>query len=259
LQIKFINLDRSPERLAQFKRRNGHLSDVSRFRAIDGKTLDVPALARQGVINKNILATYTWGALGCAMSHLALWTHAIDHQTPLTIAEDDAIFNKHFVACAYLVTRTLPPDWDIVLWGWNFNAILSFHLLPSVSSCVSYFDQDTMRGGTERFQSLPVSPHLFRLLRAFGIVCYSISPKGARVLRGHCLPLREMAVSFPGLQMPMLNNGIDIMMNEAYPAIEAYVSFPPLVVTENLYRRSTIQQDEVIGAEPFQQPQATST
>jgi glycosyl transferase, family 25 len=129
-----------------------------------------------------------------------------------------------------------------VLWGWNFDSILYFDLLPGISSCVSLFDQQAMRSGVESFQVQPILPRLFRLLRAFGIPCYSISPKGAQLLRGHCLPLREMPVFFPGLNREIPNNGIDIMTNDAYPRINAYVSFPPLVITKNEHERTTIQR-----------------
>jgi glycosyl transferase, family 25 len=248
MQIKLINLDRSPERLAEFTARNGHLSEVSRFRAVDGRTLDLEALKRLRMIEESILASYTWGAMGAAMSHLALWDQAVTQQQTLTVTEDDAIFNRHFAERAEALLKALPESWDFVLWGWNFNSIMAFDFLPGVSPCVSYFDQAAMRAGIAAFQSQSISPHLFRLQRAFGIVCYSISPKGAGVLRHHCLPLREMAVAFPGLPRAMMNNGIDIMMNDAYPRIEAYVSFPPLVITKNQYEQSTIQGDDLAGA-----------
>jgi len=39
--------------------------------AVDGRTLDMASLVRAGLVTPDILKTYSGGALGCAMSHLA--------------------------------------------------------------------------------------------------------------------------------------------------------------------------------------------
>jgi GR25 family glycosyltransferase involved in LPS biosynthesis len=243
LRISLINLDRTPDRLAQFNRLNEHLGEVARFPAVDGRTLDINALLRIRLLDQSIVSTYTKGALGCALSHLALWEQTVADEEPLTICEDDAIFNRHFVGNAERLIATLPGDWDMILWGWNFDSIVSFDLLPGVSPCLSYFDQRSLRAGIRNFQDHHVLPQLFKLHRALGLVCYSLSPKGARTLRNRCVPLREMGVFFPGLNRRLYNNGIDIPMNDAYPTINAYVCFPPLVATKNEYERTTVQRD----------------
>jgi GR25 family glycosyltransferase involved in LPS biosynthesis len=243
LRISLINLDRTPERLAEFNRLNEHLGEVSRFRAVDGRTLDVDALTRIHLLHPSVVSSYTKGALGCALSHLALWEKAVAKDEVVTICEDDAIFNRHFVESAQRLIGTLAADWDIVLWGWNFDSVLSFEMLPAVSPCWVSFDQHDLREGIGNFQDQRLSPQLFRLHRALGLVCYSLSPKGARILRSRCLPLREMGVFFPGLNRTLYNNGIDIPVNDAYPDINAYVSFPPLVVTENDRAKTTVQRD----------------
>jgi len=66
---------------------------------------------------------------------------------------------------------------------------------------------------------------------------------GARAMKQHCLPLRNLEVFFPGLERMLPNTGIDIMLNDAYPRINAYVSFPPLIITKNLHSISTVQQE----------------
>jgi glycosyl transferase, family 25 len=243
VQISLINLDRTPDRLAEFHRLNPHLSEVSRFRAVDGRTLDVSALTSIRLIERSIAFTYTKGALGCALSHLALWEKAIAKDEAVTICEDDAIFNRGFAETAGRLVATLPADWDMVLWGWNFDSVVVLEMLPGVTPCCLSFDQDAMREGVESFQEQRFAPQLFRLHRALGLVCYSISPKGARILRDRCLPLRPVEVFFPRLDRMLYNNGIDIPMNDAYPEIAAYVSFPPLVITKNDHMVTTVQYD----------------
>jgi glycosyl transferase family 25 len=243
MRIHLINLDRSTERLAEFKAANPHLENVHRFSAVDGYRQDVAALVARGIFEAGVAEGYTPGALGAALSHLALWEEAIARGEAFTICEDDAIINRDFARSAARVIEALPPDWDFILWGWNFDSYLLFDLLPGVSPCLCCFDEEQMRAAVAGFQDQTVTPQAFRLTRALGIPCYSVSPKGARALKAACLPLARIKVHFPGLNRHLPNFGIDVMMNNAYPQISAFVSFPPLVITRNEIRKSTVQMD----------------
>jgi glycosyl transferase, family 25 len=241
MEIQVINLDRSKDRMLAFDAINAPAKlAVQRFPAIEGKNADRGAQIERGIITADL--GYGDGALGCALSHLALWDRAIEKNETLTICEDDAIFNQEFASAADTVLKTLPPGWHIILWGWNFDSILLFEMLPGVSPCLGAFDQDRMRMGIDAFQSAVVAPQPYRLFRAFGAVGYSITPAGAQALKQHCLPMRKMDVFIPGLGRAVPNSGIDVMLNDVYPRIKAYVSFPPLVITRNLHSISTIQK-----------------
>jgi len=135
----------------------------------------------------------------------------------------------------------LPRDWDLMLWGWNFNSVLCVDLLPGVTPCVLVCDQIRLRENIERFQGSIVPAAPFRLLRAHGSVAYSISPGGAKKLLRLCLPIRPDDVAFPVVNKLTRNDGIDMMMSLAYPQMQAFVSLPPLVITENRPETSTIQ------------------
>ena len=243
MQIHVINLDRSADRLAEFVAANAHLENLQRFAAVDGKSQDIPALVANGIFEQGVAEHYGAGAVGAALSHLALWNKAIESNQVLTVCEDDAIFNRHFEPAAESVLAALPSDWDFILWGWNFDSYLLFELMPGVSPCLSCFDEAQMRDGAARFQAQAIAPQSFKLVRALGIPCYSISAKGARILKTSCLPLPKIKVHFPGLNRHYSNFGIDIMMNHNYPEIKAFVSFPPLVITKNEIKKSTIQAD----------------
>jgi len=243
MRIHLINLDRSSERLAEFKAANPHLEDVRRFSAIDGYQQDIAALVARGIFEAGVAEGYTPGALGAALSHLALWEEAIATNAALTISEDDAIFNRRFAATAARVIEALSPEWDFILWGWNFDSWLLFDLLAGVSPCLCCFDEEQMRAAVAGFQEQTVTPQTYRLRRALGIPCYSVSPKGARALKAACIPLARIKVHFPGLNRHLPNFGIDVMMNNAYPQISAFVSFPPLAITRNEIRKSTVQMD----------------
>ena len=241
MDIHVINLDRSKDRMAAFETLNGGLHlNLLRFPAIEGRTVARGPLVERGIITADL--GYDHGALGNALSHLALWDLAIENNQTLTLCEDDAIFNRGFGAAAESLIKALPADWQVILWGWNFDSIVLFDMLPGVSPCLGIFDQDRMRMGVEAFQSARLVPQPFRLFNAFGIVCYSVSPLGAQAMKRHCLPLRNMDVNIPGLGRAVPNRALDVMLNGVYPRVNAYVSFPPLIVTRNFHSSSTVQR-----------------
>ena len=250
MHVHVVNLDRSPDRLVEFSRANGHLAEVTRFPAVDGQRLDIPSLAAQGLAAADILSMYRIGAVGAAMSNIALWEKAIRTGRNVTIAEDDAIFNRQFDRRAEELIAGLPPDWDLIAWGFNFDLFMSFEMLPGVSLCVAQFEQERMRANVDAFQAQPIAPRAYRLRWAFGTPCYTVSPKGALALKTKCLPLRPMLIPCPeGAKAPphariFRNVGIDNTLNSVYSDLNAFVCFPPLVVVKNEPAKSTIQTAE---------------
>jgi GR25 family glycosyltransferase involved in LPS biosynthesis len=243
MDIQLINLDRNADRLAEFLATNAHLSNVHRFRAMDGSSISRKKFCDHGIFRSE-MAAYSNGAVGCALSHLALWQQAVMQSRPMTVLEDDAITNVHFQSEASAVIESLPPDWDIVLWGWNFDSILHFNFLPGVSPCLGIFSEPELKKNANQYQQLCFKPQAFRLQQAFGTLGYSISPGGAEKFASHCLPIREMDVFCPGLNRTVPNFGIDVMMNALYPKVNAFVSFPPLAVSKNEKSVSTVNGPE---------------
>jgi glycosyl transferase, family 25 len=246
LRVNVINLDRSADRLAEFMAVNGHLAKISRFPAVGGERLDVGSLIDRGILTQAILEYYSLGAVGCAMSHLALWELAIESGQNVTIAEDDAIFSFTFEGCATELIKMLPAGWDLILWGWNFTDFVCFEMLPGVSHCLSRFELNRMRSNIRPFQDHCVSPRPFKLLWACGIPSYTISPKGASSLKNKLLPLRPVTIPHPDADNPsqFATMGIDMTLNSIYRHLNAFVCFPPLVITKNEVAKSTIQVSE---------------
>ena len=238
MDIHVINLDRSEARLREFRRLNAHLPEIRRFAAIDGSAVDRQELVESLTMTADL--PYTDGAVGCALSHLSFWERAKTDGKPVTVCEDDAIFHREFLQRASHLRSTVEPDWDLIMWGWNFDSILYFDLMPGVSPCLARFSQEYLRSGVETFQNSPIAPALFRLFRAFGTVCYSVSSRGAKQLLQRALPLRPLKIDFPTINPEFPNNGIDKAMNDLYPELNAYVSFPPLVITKNEHDQSTV-------------------
>jgi len=237
MHIYVINLDRSADRLEAFRRTNSHI-EIHRFPAVDGASVDRAALVEDAIIDRNL--RYTNGALGCAMSHLFFWEAAINQHETITVVEDDAVLHRNFLEYAEAVTSSLESSWDLVVWGWNFDSILMLDLLPGISPCVATFDQAGLRQHVDAFQTLSFRPAAFRLLRCFGTVGYSVTPAGAQKLRQLSLPLTPFEISIPMISPRFPNNGIDVVMNRAYPQLQAFVSVPPLIVTKNEHETSTV-------------------
>ncbi len=238
MDIRVITLRRTPERLAAFRAANAHLSRFRPFDAVDGGAVDRAALVRERVIMPDL--EYGSGALGCALSHRALWREAAGGSTPLTICEDDAYLHRDFETKAGAVIDQLPDGWDAVVWGWNFDAAIALELLPDISRCAVSFDPS--RFSVEQlvaFQSLDVQPRGYRLLRSFGSACYTISPEGGRWLDADCFPLRPFLMPI-GDKLALRNVGIDVAMADAYPRSNVWVSVPPLAIGRNDPSTSTV-------------------
>ena len=232
MQVLYINLERRKDRNERFLMTNSAIAEFRRWNAVDGRDLCVEDLVRDDIL-AGPLRAYTPGALGVAASHRQIWQHCVSSGTPVTVAEDDAIFNRRFADKAARLLAALPSDWDIVLWGWNFDVMLHVDLFEGMEQCVMRFDAARFGPRVCEFQDRDYDVLPMRLIGAYGTVCYSVSPKGAGRLLESCFPLKKERVPIAALRRKLPNTGIDTVMNKYYRKMKSYVSFPPLVWTEN--------------------------
>jgi len=235
-----ISLKRSKERRSIFLKENSHV-DFTFFDAIDGSSLSKSVISDPNFFSSNL--SYTKGAYGCALSHLSLWEIAIQENRIVTIIEDDVILRIDFDYQKNKLIESLHSDWDIILWGWNFDHVLSLNLIPNISPVMILFNQDQLRSNTDTFKIETHKPILYPLDKTFGIPAYSISPKGAKLFKLSCFPLTLFEIQFPLMNRKMHNNGLDIAMNMVYQDSASMVSFPPLAVTKNIHEISTVQNN----------------
>ena len=236
--INLINLDRSPDRLAEFTRNNSFLPQIRRFSGIDGKALDLAALVAQGALAPD--TPWSVGAIGSSLSHVRLWEEAIETRRAVTICEDDVVFNRHFTTASRALLHALPAGWDFVLWGWNFDVYTAYELVRGAGTCIAHLDQNSLANGLAEFQAQRFTPQPFRLIRAFGQPCYTISPRGAAALRQACLPLRAATVQLPEVGGHVVAQDVGVLAPGVYPSINAYLCWPPLAATPNDPTRSTV-------------------
>lgn len=249
MRYHVLNLARSPERLATFRQNNPECGYFAARMAVDGKAVDKKAVIHQGLMQAGL--PYTDGAVGCALSHMSLWMDVVQRQEAATIAEDDAILRDDFRQEQEKLLARLPQDWELVHWGFNTDAYVTFQLIPGVTPFTGTMYHDLVLVHLEEFRRSRVQPRLESLLRCHGTMCYSISPRGAKRLLEHVVPLRPMSVVYPGLSHQKINTGIDDMMADYYGQMKAYVCFPPLVVSLHDAQTSSVQTQDT---PPAQQP-----
>jgi glycosyl transferase family 25 len=239
VEIVYINLAARPDRNERFLRLNAGLADFRRMDAVVGAIQRTDDLIRAGVIVEPLIS-FTPGALGNALSHKQVWEQCAAGDAAVTLAEDDAAISRHFARKAPEVLAKLPADWDIILWGWNFDSVLHVGFMGEIKEAVTYFDARPLGPRVAEFQAADYDVMPLRLVNAFGIVSYSITPAGARRLLAACFPLRNEAIPIPGLNRQLLNISLDATMNKHYRSLRSYVCFPPLVWTENDHGQSDV-------------------
>ena len=97
VKIYVLNLSRRSDRLEKFREINGReLTHFHRFEAIDGKLLK-PSLFIQQLFEPNDY-NYRRGIVGCALSHLLMWSElAGSNLSGMIIIEDDAELTRNFI------------------------------------------------------------------------------------------------------------------------------------------------------------------
>ncbi len=235
--IHVISLVRTPDRLASFRADNPGLRDWRVFPAIDGSSVD-PA-AREALGDT---ALWSLGAVGCALSHSALWRLCIETGEPLTVCEDDAVLHDAFAENAGRLIDSV-PDFDIVLWGWNLDAVVEGELSPGVPVAM-LADQAGLRAALQPFRQAPRPTILMKLHKALGAPCYTVSPKGAETLLAALTPVKPVRLVWPLMPYEIGNVGFDVVLSSLYTHLFAHMAFPPLAASRNDWACSTIRLPE---------------
>jgi glycosyl transferase, family 25 len=233
VSLRVISLARHTKRRAQFLIRNAHLSS-SFFDAVDGDALTDDEIASSGLFTPEVKEAYGPHAYGAAMSHWHLWKEAAASSEPVTIAEDDAVFRSDFEERATAVLASLPKDWDVVLWGWNFDSLLCVRPMAGVGAVSMVFDQDEMRRSIDTFQVLDKPVQAFPLEQAFGLLAYTVSPAGAARLIEKCFPQRPQEIFLAAYGRYLRNVGVDVAAAAVYGELRSFACFPPLAISPNV-------------------------
>jgi GR25 family glycosyltransferase involved in LPS biosynthesis len=247
IQIHVISLDRTPDRFAEFVRTNDLPGlEIVKVPAVDGEAIDRGALIAQGIISEDL--SFTPNSIACALSHMDCWRRAVDTDTNIIVCEDDAVFHRDFLRVRRSIESAV-AKFDILYWGYNLDMHVAFHV-PGFGDCVSMFNESDFADSNNiaAFRSAVFNLNVHRVKRIFGLLCYTITPNGARDLLSSYRPLRNKKTQFEiGLGFrrshtaSIESSGIDVHMGVCDMADRlAYAVVPPIVISPNDKSKSTI-------------------
>lgn len=236
--VSVISLTDGRSRRASFRAGNPEL-DVEFVDAVDGAALSDDDIANSGLFAPGL--PYSRGAYGIAMTTHRLWTEIAAGDELVTIAEDDAIFRPDFHEITEQFLQANAGCYDFIAWGYNFDSILRGSIFNSRTPVTMRFDETALARSVDAFRSDRSAVLVMNLLEFYGICAYTVSPAGARFLLDRCFPLKPEVLFSYGLDRPISNFGIDVAMNKCYGDMRSVASFPPLAITMNDRRTSTIQ------------------
>jgi glycosyl transferase family 25 len=117
--VFLINLDRSPDRLAEFDAQARAMGlSYERFSAVDGRA-GVPEQLRAEFARSDRLSN---GEVGCYASHLSIARRVVARGCSMALVlEDDAVLQPDFLECARQATQVAPGGWDIIHLSTDFK------------------------------------------------------------------------------------------------------------------------------------------
>lgn len=216
-----INLDRRPDRWEQVQAQpDAHrIPNLSRFSAVDGKTLNLQTDSRVSTYARHNI-TYSLrrshdmldsiGGVGCALSHVSLWEKLAKSDAPvILILEDDIALPSGTWARVEKVFETSPflrntENWDI----WSIG---NLNCLPTRGHNEIPRDGNPSRNESEWIQC-----------REFvGLQAYFITRRGAMKLLKEAYPIQQHIdwfISYYAATRPFTivhNRYINIQQNQA--------------------------------------------
>jgi len=230
-----ITLDPEGKRYKSFSGNNSHLK-IETFQGIKGADLSKEEIISKGLATKNLVQSglSSDGGIGCASSHREIWRKAAREGLGYFVLEDDAYTHpgiNNFINNS--LSRLM--NIDICLFGINTNSILQ-SVSPTGLGSVSIFkpnhpNQEWINNAFSKTNDQKIELH--RLIKAFGLCAYFISPSGAKRLEEKIFPLSTRVTRIPLITDKMPASGVDRAANGAYSQLQAFVTQPFLAYTPN--------------------------
>ncbi len=149
------------------------------FVGVDGATITKRSQTH-GILAESARG-YSHGAVGCAMSHAALWKECASSTDNFVVFEDDALLRDDFVH-QYGALLAAHGSWDIIFFGCNTDTIVSIPYAGGIDFTGQFSTLYPNSGQLAAFAKLIDNVNLLRLKFSFGLCGYAVSPEGARKL-----------------------------------------------------------------------------
>ncbi len=230
-----ITLDTDSRRYRDFATTNSHLP-FEPFIGVRGSELANDQRISCGLATPELVTSGRLGdgAAGAAESHRRLWEKAVKTRGGMLIMEDDVV--THEGLADYITTHhELILQTTITHFGINTDSVVQA-ISPQGLGITAL--QDPRHPSPEWIhQALSLTnagkSELWRLLKAFGMCCYFVSPHGAETLLKATFPLSLATTTVPFVSDKVPCNAVDRMLNNVYPATAAFVTVPFLAFTPN--------------------------
>jgi GR25 family glycosyltransferase involved in LPS biosynthesis len=157
---------------------------------------------------------------------------AVAEQRVISVFEDDVVVSSRFSERAAEVVAQIPAEWDIIIWGFNHRDVFVWVDFGFSKAKLEFYNQSWFANSGD-LSITAISSVPIKLAHCIGTFAYSITPRGARTLLNHCVPLRNRLIPFPGTDVVIEDAGIDCAMCGVYPSMEAFACIPPLALHDD--------------------------
>lgn len=182
-----INLDRRPDRWAEVQSQPGikAMPNVQRFPGVDGKTLNIDNDARVSTLCRYNIKNNTRrshdlldsiGGVGCALSHIALWTKLVESsENVFLVLEDDILATEEQWEHARQLFANNPKLADSTTWDiWSIGTLDCYEQM-----------------GTRPADKRVIEDKWLKCAQFVGLNAYFISRTGAQKLLQDVYPIQQ--------------------------------------------------------------------
>ena len=179
-----------------------------------------------------------------SISHLSILEECVLHQTPYTILEDDAILVTNFDEKASKLMHDIVENWDIILWGYNWDAPLHVKLFDDSDVILQVNLQSEINQFTiDSFKKSGRNSKLHRLVMGWGIHCYTVSPSGAAKIIKAIPKITDWKIIIEKIGIRWWAESLDGIFNHLYQGLNAFAALPPLSYAENNHSTSKLKAE----------------
>jgi GR25 family glycosyltransferase involved in LPS biosynthesis len=113
--IYLLNLEKDTERLKLAKKELSNYKNVTYFKAINGNKIDIKQYFDDNNLDyKSKLLDFPKGAVGCFLSHMAIWKSFLNSNYKYALILEDDIKINYNLQTAFSKIETFNEKWDIV-------------------------------------------------------------------------------------------------------------------------------------------------
>lgn len=217
------------ETLRKFRKRNPAADNLEVVPSFDVLALDRSYMVENGLLDVNIRASDDQVAE--IFSHVIQWSQCVADGVPRTIFSDKSSIPDNFEELANALLQTLPEDWDLIVWGVDYNGLMIVKMPSQMGDCILKCDDHPSTGPTGPLGERKTPALLLKLSAIEGMSGYTVSPRGASILM-NSLPIREYSYRSKLAGREMRGVSLSTLFSSLieHGAMAAHVSFPPLVV-----------------------------